>query len=466
MLKSFAAQRRSRREFLQHTGLAAAAGAVSASALAADKAKPAVGARSVHVAGSDVLKLGLVGCGGRGTGAAGNALAADPNCVLVAMGDAFGDRLEGSLKSLRTQQTLADRIKVTPERCFTGFDAYQKVIDSGVDVVLLCEVPHFRPMHLKAAIAASKHVFCEKPVAVDGPGIRSILETSAEAEKKKLSLVSGLCWRYHNGVRETMQRVLDGAIGDIIAIQETYLAGALWHRGHEPNWTEMEFQMRNWYYFTWLSGDHNVEQHIHSLDKTMWAMRDEPPASAWALSGRQVRTDPKYGDIYDHHAVVYEWENGVRAFAYTRQQPGCFGDTNDLIFGTKGQASVLKHRITGPNAWEFKGQKNNMYVAEHEALYKSIREGKPINNGRYMAQSTMLAILGRQAGYTGQKITWEQGLNSSENLSPKDYTWKSDPPTLPGADGKYAVAMPGLTKLQSAPAEKPATLKKAAVKKA
>ncbi len=409
----------SRRDFLKTSG--AVAGATVAGSLA-------IG-RGAHAAGSDMLRIGLIGCGGRGTGAAGNAMDADANCKLVAMGDAFGDRLETSLNSLKKK--YADRVDVPKERCFTGFDAYQKVIDAGVDVVILAEVPHFRPQHLKAAVAAGKHIFCEKPVAVDGPGIRSILETSEEAKKKNLNLVSGLCWRYHTGVQEVMKRVLGGEIGDIVAIQETYLAGSLWHRGHQPDWTEMEYQMRNWYYFTWLSGDHNVEQHVHSLDKAMWTMHDEPPEFAWGLGGRQVRTDNKYGDIYDHHAVLYQWANGVPCYAYTRQQPGCFGETNDVILGTKGRASVLKFRIEGAKPWEFKGPKCNMYVAEHEALFKAIRSGKPINNGVYMARSTMLAILGRMVDYTGKKITWEEALNSKELLAPKSYDWKAAPPTLP-----------------------------------
>jgi predicted dehydrogenase len=441
---------RSRRDFLKHSGLAtagtlAAGLGLTGKVLAADA--NAQVARSAHVGGSDMLKIGLIGCGGRGTGAAGNALTADPHCQLVAMGDTFADRLEGSLKSLKGQKELAERVKVDKDHQFVGFDAFQKVIDSGVDVVLLCTTPHFRPQHLQAAIAANKHVFCEKPVAVDAPGVRSVLATTAEAEKKKLSLVSGLCWRYDTGVRETMKRVLDGAIGDVVAIQETYLTGSLSHRDRLPEWTEMEYQVRNWYYFTWLSGDHNVEQHVHSLDKAMWTMHDEPPVSAWGLGGRQVRTDPKsFGDIYDHHAVVYQWENGVRAFAFTRQQQGCFNDVNDVILGTKGQASVLKHRITGANPWEFKGKKSNMYVAEHEAFFQSIRSGVPINNGRYMAQSTMLAILGRMVDYSGQQITWEQAIQSPQVLAPKEYTWNAEPPTLPGPDGKYPVAMPGMKK--------------------
>jgi len=426
----------SRRDFLKTSTLAA--GALAGGL--------AIG-RSAHAAGSDILKVGLIGCGGRGTGAAGNALNADPNAKLVAMGDAFADRLEASLKSLQGQYDK--RVDVPKERRFTGFDACQKVLQSGVDVVVLAEPPHFRPKHLKAAIDAGKHVFCEKPVAVDGPGVRSVLATCEEAKKKNLSIVSGLCWRYHNGVRETMKRVLDGTIGDLLTMQETYLTGLLWERPRQPNWTEMEFQLRNWYYFTWLSGDHNVEQHVHSLDKALWAMHDEPPVRAWGLGGRQVRTESKFGDIYDHHAVAYEYPKGVTVYSYTRQVPsGAYMDVSDIFTGTKGRANILKHQIddlAGKPIWRFKGEGGNMYDIEHQALFSAIRSGKPVNNGLYMARSTMLAILGRIVDYTGKILTWEEAINSKQDLSPKRYAWDAEPPTKPGTDGRYPVAMPGLT---------------------
>lgn len=423
----------SRREFLKTSS------AVVGGALAGGLAL----SRSAHAAGTDILKVGLVGCGGRGTGAAANALTADANTKLVAMGDVFEDRLEGSLNSLKKQ--FADRAAVDKDHCFVGFDAYKHVIECS-DVVVLGEVPHFRPIHLKAAIDAGKHVFCEKPVAVDAPGVRSVLATCEEAAKKGLSVVSGLCWRYHNGVKATMQRVLDGAIGDLVTMQETYLTGALWHRGRKPDDTEMKYQLRNWYYFTWLSGDFNTEQHIHSLDKALWAMRDEPPLKAWGLGGRQVRTDPMYGDIYDHHAVVYQWANGTRCYAYCRQQPGCYSDTSDIYLGTKGQANILKFRTEGADPWRFEGDGGNMYVLEHKALFEAIRSGKPINNGVYMARSTMLAILGRMVDYTGQVITWDKAINSQQSLVPSAYDWNAEPPTKPLENGQYPVAMPGVTK--------------------
>ena len=218
-------------------------------------------------------------------------------------------------------------------------------MDTDIDVVLLCTTPHFRPVQLRAAVEAGKHVFCEKPVAVDGPGVRDVLATSKMAAEKGLNLVSGLCWRYDLGVLETMQRIQDGAIGDIRSIQENYLTGTLWHRGQDPSWSEMEYQMRNWLYFTWLSGDHIVEQHIHSLDKALWLNGDVPPARAFGLGGRQVRTDDKWGNIYDHFAVCYEWESGVKAFAYTRQMSGCYNNVDDYVLGTKGSAVILRNTI-------------------------------------------------------------------------------------------------------------------------
>ncbi len=420
---------KTRRHFMKTT-------AVAGGALIGSLAVP----RGVYANGGDTLRVGLIGCGGRGSSAAGQALNADKNVKLVAMGDAFADRLELSKTTL--QKKFADKVAVDDDHCFVGFDAYKQVIASDVDVVLLTTPPHFRPAHLKAAVDAGKHVFCEKPVAVDAPGIRSVLETVEKAREKNLSLVSGLCWRYDHGVRETIQRIQDGAIGDIIAIQENYLAGELWHRGNDPKWSDMEYQMRNWLYYTWLSGDHNVEQHIHSLDKASWLMGDQPPKEATGLGGRQVRTGEKWGHIFDHHAVIYEYESGVKVFAFTRQQDGCKNNTEDYILGSKGRCSVLRNTITsnsGETLWRFRGSKPSMYQVEHNELFASIRSGNPINNGVYMARSSMLAILGRMATYTGQTITWKQAMESQEDLTPAKYEW--------GSLATPQVAIPGVTRL-------------------
>lgn len=365
------------------------------------------------------------------------ALLADKNVKLTAMGDTFADRIADSLNALK-KEVPEDKIAVADDQCFAGFDAYKKVIESDVDVVLLCTPPHFRPAHFKAAVAAGKHIFAEKPVAVDAPGVRSVLETAEEARKKQLSVVSGLCWRYHQPKREVMARIHDGAIGDVVAIQCNYNAGGLWVKPRQPQWSDMEWQIRNWLYFTWLSGDHNVEQHVHSLDKAGWIMKEEPPVKATGLGGRQVRTGREYGNIFDHHAVVYEYANGIKLFAYCRQQDHCTDDVNDYVLGTKGKVDVMAHTITGENNWRYRGPNPNMYQVEHDELFASIRSGKPLDNTLYMARSTMLAIMGRMATYTGQTITWDQAINSQEDLTPPAYGWTS----LPVA----SVALPGVTK--------------------
>jgi predicted dehydrogenase len=420
----------SRRQFLKTS-----TAAVVSSAMAAHRTL----AQSVHVAGSDLLRVGLIGCGGRGTGAAAQALAADKNVKLVAMGDAFKDRLQSSLGMLKEDKNVAHKIDVPEDRCFVGFDAYKQVIGSGVDVVLLAEPPHFRPQHLKAAVEAGKHVFAEKPVAVDAPGVRSVLATCEEARKKNLSIVSGLCLRYSQGFQETIHRIHDGAIGDIRALQANDYRGPIWVKPRRPEWSDMEWQMRNWYYFTWLSGDFNVEQHVHFLDVCAWVMGGEYPARAIGTGGRQVRTGPEYGNIYDHHSVVYEYANGVKLFSNCRQQAGCHNDMSCQVLGGKGSADISERQpsISTDTQWRYRGPNNNIYQTEHDELFASIRNGKPINNGDYMAKSTLLAIMGRMATYTGQLITWEQAMNSKEDLTPQKYEWGSVP-TPP-------VALPGVT---------------------
>ncbi len=422
----------SRRDFLK-TSAASVAGAALATQLHT--------LSNVHAGGSDVLRVGLIGCGGRGTGAAAQALNADPNVKLVAMADAFDDRLKSSLATLKNDEAIAKKIDVKPDQCFVGFDAYKQVLASGIDVVLLTSPPHFRPAHLKAAVEAGKHIFAEKPVAVDAPGVREVLAMCAEAKKKNLSLVSGLCFRYEPAKRETMKRVHDGAIGDIVALHTSYNIGPLWIKPRQSGWSDMEWQMRNWLYFTWLSGDHIVEQHVHSLDKMAWAMGDKYPLRATGMGGRQARTQPEYGHIFDHHAVVFEYEGGIKLFSYCRQQAGCANDISDHVMGTKGTCEVMKHTINGQNPWRYRASSDgseDMYQIEHNELFASIRAGTPINNGGYMTKSSLMAIMGRMATYTGQVITWEQALNSKEDLTPAKYEF-GDLPVPP-------VAKPGVTK--------------------
>ncbi len=417
----------SRRDFLKTSTAAIVGGAAAANLLVS---------RTAHAAGDDTLKIGLIGCGGRGTGAVGNAFAADANTRLVAVADAFADRANSSLAQLR--KTAPERVAVDAEHTFAGFDAFEKLLATDVDVVILATPPHFRPAHLKAAVAVGKHVFCEKPVAVDAPGVRSVLETAEAAKLKNLAIVSGLCYRYDPPKRELIKRVHDGAIGDILAMQVSYNTGTLWSHPRQPSWSDMEFQLRNWLYFTWLSGDFNVEQHIHSLDKAAWAMHDEPPLRATGLGGRQVRVEEQWGNVYDHIAVTYEYANGVKLFAQCRQMAGCSVDVSDHLIGNKGSAEMMRAAIEGPQAWRYHGAKPNMYDEEHKALFASIRSGSPINNGLYMARSTMLAIMGRMVTYTGQTLTWDECLNSSENLTPPKYEW--------GTVSIPPVAKPGITR--------------------
>jgi predicted dehydrogenase len=425
----------SRRQFLKAAALTSAAAAALSQT------------SGVHAGGTSVLKVGLVGCGGRGTGAASQALRADSNVKLWAAADAFENRLNGCLDRLQQDGAIAGKLDVGQRR-FTGFDAYQQVINSGVDVVLLATPPGFRPIHLDAAVRAGKHVLCEKPMAVDGPGVRRVLAAAEEARRRRLSLVSGFCWRYHNAMRETVRRIHDGAIGDVMVLHCNYLTNPIWHHARQPGWSEMEYQMRNWYYFTWLSGDFNVEQHVHSLDKMGWVMQNQYPVRCYGLGGRQVRTGADFGHIFDHMSVVYEFANGARCFAHCRQQANCFSETTDWIAGTRGKAQLLgrgtpSYTITGTNPWRYPAnrlrEEPDMYQTEHNELFASIRSGNPINDGEWMAKSTLMAIMGRMACYTGAAITWEQALGSQENLSPTAYRWDAAPPVPP-------VARPGETR--------------------
>jgi len=404
-------------------------------------------ARNVHAAGSDVIRIGLIGCGGRGSGAALNAMNAGKDVRLVAMADLFGERISGARQRLR--QLRPDQVAVDDDRCFVGFDAYGQVIDSGIDVVLIAAASHFHPMHLKAAIDAGKHVFCEKPHAIDVPGWKLAAAACEDAKRKRLCLVSGLCWRYDAAVRETMQRVADGAIGDVVAVEEDYLTVPYIMRRRRPEWGELEYQFQNWYHFNWLSGDQTAQQLIHSIDKASWALGDRPPERAWGLGGRQVCVEPDFGDQFDHHAVVFQYADGRRVFGYCRDMPGCYNATTDVILGTKGRAILPQRcRIEGETNWRYEGTKASMYDAEHRELFQAVRSGRPINNAHYMLTSTMLAIMAQMVCYTGQEITWEQAVNSTLDFSLPRYAWDVEPPIKPGPDGRYGSAMPGITEFR------------------
>jgi predicted dehydrogenase len=414
-----------RREFLRNSA--------AASTVLAAMTVP----RFAHAAGTDVIRVGLVGSGNRGGGAAVDALTADPQTRLVAIGDTFGDQARQSLDAIRRAAPKPEQVAVNEDHIFVGFDAYKQVIDSDVDVVLLATPPHFRPLHLQYAIEQGKHTFVEKPIAVDVPGVHSVMKSCEEAKKKNLAVVSGLCWRYAPHVKETIARVKDGAIGEIIAIESSYNGGRAWDRGQHPSWSPMESQIRNWLHYDWLSGDHIVEQAVHSLDKTAWLQDDASPQRAWGLGGRQ-RTDVTFGNIFDHHTVFYEYASGIRVYFTARRQDGCKRRVDEIVLGTKGRAQILAGRIDGENRWRYRGKKPSMYVEEHLALFKSIRDGQPIDNSRYMCNSTLIAIMGRMCTYTGQELSWEQINASQERLGPDSYTW-GDVPVAP-------VAVPGVKK--------------------
>ncbi len=422
---------KTRREFLK-------ASAVIGTALAA----PAILPSGAFAASGDTLRVGLIGCGGRGTGAASQAMHADKNTVLTAVADVFENQVQKSLKNL--QQECPNQVKVTPETSFVGLDAYKKVI-ANVDVVLLATPPGFRPVHLKAAIEAGKHVFCEKPMATDAPGVRSVIESANMAKEKKLSLVAGFCWRYDAPRREFYKRIHDGAIGQIRAVYATYYAGAVKPMppaSQRPSGMgDLEWQLHNWYNFVWLSGDGYVEQACHSVDKVAWALKDQPPIKAVAVGGRQ--TPNNEGNIFDHMFVVYEFPDDVRAFLGQRQVGQTYTDNSDYLMGSDGvgKSGWNPPYIKGKQTWRYRdsGARVDMYQQEHNELFASIRDGKPMNDGPWMAQSTLMGLMGRMAAYTGQEITWEQAMNSQEKLVPDEMDLKMKLEVPP-------IAMPGTTK--------------------
>jgi predicted dehydrogenase len=433
-------QKTSRRNFLARS--AALTSAVAATGLTIP--------RSVHAAGSEVLKIGLIGCGGRGCGAVASALKVNPHARLTAMADAFSERVQAARKLL--QKRAGDQAAVNDDHVFAGLDGYQKLLESGVDVAILAEPPHFRPRHAEACVQAGVHTFLEKPMAVDAPGVRRILRSGQQARERGLSFVSGFETRYSPAAREAVRRVHDGMIGEITSLEMVYNTGFLWHRGREADCTEMEYQVRNWYYFTWLSGDHIVEQHVHLADFTNWVMQEEPPLHAWGYGGRQVRTDPKWGDIFDHHAVVYEYAGGTRLYAMTRQQANTFRTVTKMVQGTQGRLSSGRggwgtYAIQGATPWEAEKDPGHPELVTFQEMFDGIQAGQPINDAQTMAHSTMLAILGRMATHSGQRITWDEALQSERVLGPASYRWDAEPPVLPGEDGQYPQAIPGQTEV-------------------
>jgi len=425
-----------RRDFLKSSSTAAALTFAAPALLMRERA---------FAANSDTIRIGLVGCGGRGTGAAGNALEADKNLILVAMGDAFEDQLNQSHAGLDKQ--YPGRVQVEPSKRFVGLDAYQKVIDAGVDVVLLASPPGFRPTHLRYAVEKKKHIFCEKPMATDSAGIRHVMESVRMSKEAKLNIVAGYCWRYSLPRREFFKRINDGEIGEVLAMYGTYLTGPVKPMQapsqRKPGVGDLEWQMRNWMNFTWLAGDGFVEQCIHTVDKMMWAFGDKPPAKVVANGGR---VHPNYeGNIFDHMTATYEWANGARGVIAQRQIANCYSDNSDYVLGAKGKgwngwSNAYFKNPDGTNGWRYRGENPDMYVVEHQHLYKAIRAGEFHNDGDRMVNSTLAGIMGRLSAYTGQEVTWEQALNSKIQLVPDNLSWDMKLPIEP-------LPVPGKTKL-------------------
>ena len=428
-----------RRQFAQTTGTAAII--TAASTLRAEQKADS----------QETLRIGLVGCGGRGTGAASQALGADYNAKIVAMADVDMKQIETSIGSL--SQKFPDRVDVKPEKRFIGMDAYQKLIDSGVDVVLLASPPGFRPLHLMAAVDAGKHIFAEKPMAVDTIGYHMAMAAVKKAKEKKLNLVAGFCWRYSTSRKEAFQRVADGQIGKVTSILATYHTGPVKPMppasARTPEMSDVEWQVRNWYNFSWLSGDSIAEQAVHSIDKIVWAMGDTPPVSCIATGGRQIPSEG--GNIYDHFHAAFEWGNGLMCHLANRQIKGCTGHNQDIIRGEKGVLIIGKGGapfIDGPKRWRWRAEEKNMYDLEHEALFNAIRKGEVINDGDRMMLSTLVGIMGREAAYTGQLLTWDQMLACTQDLAPDNLKWTDSFTPTP-------MAMPGVTKFQMPEPKKP-----------
>jgi myo-inositol 2-dehydrogenase / D-chiro-inositol 1-dehydrogenase len=401
--------------------------------------------RGAHAQGSDTIKVALVGCGGRGSGAAAQALSTEGNVKLVAMADAFSDRLNGSYKELAAKNSA--KMEVTEDRKFIGFDAYKEAIKLA-DLVILATPPGFRPIHFEEAVRQGKHIFMEKPVAVDGAGVKRVLAAAEEAKKKNLKVGVGLQRHHQLGYIETIKRLQDGTIGDIVAMRSYWNDGGVWVKDRIPGETEMQYQMRNWYYFVWLSGDHICEQHIHNLDVINW-VKNAYPVRCHGMGGRQVRTGKQYGEIFDHHAVEFEYPDGSRNFSQCRHIRGCWSSVSEHVIGTKGNCDVGGHTITGANAWrlsrEDRERGKNPYQQEHDDLFAAIRNDKPYNEAYNGAMSSLTAIMGRMATYSGKIIEAKEVLESAHALVPSSYDWNGTPPTLPDENGFYPIPVPGAT---------------------
>ena len=432
----------SRRDFVKQTSLVA--GGLMA--------MPVFAGANYFAGANDVIKVAVIGCGGRGTGAAVQALSTRQNVQLVAMADAFRDRLDKSYTNIieaLKEKGNDKKVQVKEENKFVGFDAHKNAI-ALADVVILATPPGFRPIHFEEAIKQNKHVFMEKPVATDPAGIQKVLAVAEEAKRKKLNVVTGLQRRYQTSYRELMKRLKDGAIGDVVSAQAWWNNDGVWVNPRKPGMTEMEYQMRNWYYFNWLCGDHITEQHVHNLDVINWALEDYPE-TAQGMGGREVRKGKDYGEIFDHHFVEFQYPNGVILNSQCRHQKGTMSKVDELIMGTKGKIFFDQARITdlkGNTMYQFdKKTDNRPYQNEHDELFAAIAAGQyKFWDAERTAKSTMTSILGRMATYSGQQVAWDKAINSGISLQPAHYAWDAVMPNMPDANGLYAVAVPGITK--------------------
>jgi predicted dehydrogenase len=424
-----------RRDFLKTSSVAATATALGTLELS----------RSAHAAGSDALKIGMIGCGGRNAGAAAQALTADPGARLVAMCDIFRDRINAKrdeIKSLKGVQVVVD-----DAHCFTGFDGYKQVIEAS-DVVLIANAAKFHPLHAISAIRAGKHVFVEKPHGIDPLGVKLMQQACDLAKEKKLCIVSGLHSRFHTGYAETVKRIQDGALGDVITIEENFLRAPYGVTQRKPGLTELEWQCSTQYHFRWLSGDDVPQSLVHNMDRASWVLGNQVPIKCHGLGGRSTMTEPVYGDVFDHHSLVYEFASGVRVYALCRTTTGCYDEDSSLIFGSKGHASLKACRLWGGTNWRWQGQ-CDPYQVEHDKLFAAIRSGQSLNCGDYMARSTMITVMGQISCHTGKEVTWDQ-VNQSDFFyppKPEDCHDGMEPPTKPGPNGSYPVPEPGRTKM-------------------
>jgi predicted dehydrogenase len=399
----------------------------------------------VYAAGSDVIRVGMIGCGGRNAGAANQALTADKGARLVAMCDIFMDRVKEKRAALKTEK--GDQVVADDDHCFAGFDGYKHVIEAS-DVVVIANAAKFHPHHALTAIQAGKHVFVEKPHGIDPMGMKTMQKAADLAKQKGLCLVSGLHSRYHTGYAETVQRIHDGAIGEVVSIEENFLRAPYVIIDRKPGLSELQWQCSTQYHFRWLSGDDVVQSLVHNLDRASWVMHNQVPVKCHGLGGRSSMTEPIYGDVFDHHSVIYEFANGVRIYAFCRTTTGCYDEYSSVIFGSKGKADIMGCRITGETNWRWTGQ-CDPYQREHDVLFAAIRSGKPVNNGDYMIPSTMTGIMGQISCYTGKEVTLEQIKKSDYYYPPKaeDCHDGMEPPSKAEANGSYPVPLPGRTQM-------------------